>query len=228
MDDLQKTYPQFHRAKQSVHVYPTEWVIRTLLGRYPRLALDSTKYAGSRILDLGFGDCRNMPLLANCGFDIYGVEISDDVIELGRATLDRLNISATLRRGTCAAIPFEDGFFDYVLACYSCYYIDKGSSFEQHLDEIARVLKPGGIFIASLVAPGNFIVENAQPHGDGNVTIVNDIFGLRNGYVFRTFEDEEDVRKTFARRFTNIVVSGVCDDFWGLQINAYFAVGRKT
>ncbi len=111
MDDLIETYPEYHRKHSSNHVYPTEWVIRTLLGRYPRLALDKASFRGARILDLGFGDCRNMPLLANCGFEIYGIEISDDVVLLGEEKLTELSIAATLKTGSNAAIPFEGQFF---------------------------------------------------------------------------------------------------------------------
>src|SRR5690242_11498497 len=110
MENVQESYSAFHKARQSAHLYPTEWVIRTLLGKYPRLDLDKSRYPGARLLDLGFGDGRNMPLLRNCGFDIHGVEISDEIVALGAAKLEALGIAATLRKGTNAAIPFPDGF----------------------------------------------------------------------------------------------------------------------
>jgi SAM-dependent methyltransferase len=223
MENVQKTYSDFHKAKQSGHVYPTEWVVRTLLGRYPRLDLDKGRYPGARLLDLGFGDCRNMPLLRNCGFDIHGVEISDEIIALAQTKLDGLSIAANLRKGTNAHIPFADAFFDYVLACHSCYYVDKGSSFTDNLTEIARVMKPGASLIASLPAPGNFILEGCQEMNGGHVVITNDIYGLRNGYVFRAFKDEADIATTFSPLFEPLAISRWSDDSWGVQVN-FFAV----
>src|SRR6267142_4362727 len=71
-------YGEFYSRKNPEKVYPVEFVVRTLLGTYPGLAIDRTTYRGSRVLDLGFGDGRNMPLLRDLGFEVYGVEISPD------------------------------------------------------------------------------------------------------------------------------------------------------
>jgi SAM-dependent methyltransferase len=176
---------------------------------------------------LGFGDCRNMPLLSNCDFEIYGVEISDQIIELGYEKLNELNISATLKKGLNTIIPFESDFFEYVLACHSCYYVDKDTVFGDNLYEIARTLKKEGIFIASLPAPGNFILKDCKFLLDGHVEITNDIYGLRNGYVFRTFEDEEDVKKTFSPFFKDITICKCLDNFWGVQINFFIVVATR-
>lgn len=227
MENVQKTYADFHKAKLSGHIYPTEWVIRTILGKYPDLNLDKSTYPGAKFLDLGFGDCRNMPLLGNCDFDIYGVEITDDIIEMGKDKLNKLGVNATLKTGSNTNIPFTTNYFDYVLACHSCYYVDKGSSFNDNLAEIARVMKPGAEFIASLPAPDNFILKDCERLGDGHVVITNDIYNLRNGYIFRTFEDEDDIRKTFSPLFKNIRICKCLDNFWGVQINFFIVVGEK-
>src|SRR5882672_7167360 len=202
-ENVRETYSDFHKGKRQGHVYPTEWVVRAILGKYPHLNLNKSKYDGAKLLDLGFGDCRNMPLLRNCGFDLHGVEISDEIIALGRERLAALDISATLKKGTNNAIPFGDGFFDHVLACHSCYYVDEGSSFADNLAEIARVMKKDAVFIASLPAPGNFILRDCKRLDDGHVVIARDIYGLRNGYVFRTFDDEADVERAFSPHFKN-------------------------
>jgi len=36
------------------------------------------------------------------------------------------------------SIPYEDAFFDHVLACHACYYVDPGPSFADNIAEIAR------------------------------------------------------------------------------------------
>lgn len=227
MENVQRTYSDFHKSKLTKHVYPTEWVIRTLLGKYPNLNLNKGKYKNAKILDLGFGDCRNMPLLKNCDFDIYGVEISDEIIALAEEKLNDLQISAMLKKGSNSSIPFGERFFDYLLACHSCYYIDENTTFEDNLFEMARVLKKDGILVASLPAPDNFILENCDKLENGHVIIRNDIYGLRNGYVFKTFQDEDDIKNSFERYFSNITVCQCLDNFWGVQINYFLVAGEK-
>lgn len=227
MHDVKDSYTAFHASHNPTHIYPSEWVIRTLLGKYPQLNLDKRKYAGARILDMGFGDGRNWPLLNNVGFDIYGVEITEKILTLGRERAEKLRIPVTLKPGTNSAIPFEDNFFDYILASSSCYYVDKGETFSDNLSEYTRVLKPGGILLATLPAPGGSILEGCVELGDGHVEIQNDPWGLRNGYVFRSFESKEDLIGTFSSYFENFSVGLCCDNYYGVQINMYLLVCYK-
>ncbi len=227
MQTVKETYTAFHENHNVPHVYPTEWVIRTLLGNYPSLSLDKSKYAGAKILDLGFGDGRNWPLLRDQRFDVYGVEITDSIVSLGYQRAEDLSMSVTLRVGVNSAIPFEDDFFDYLLACHSCYYVDKGTTFQDNLNEFIRVLKPGATFIASLPEPSHDIFKNCIERGDGQVEIRNDPWGLRNGYLFRWFQSEEDVKNTFSPFFDNLSIGLCCDNYYGVQINSWLLVCQK-
>ena len=106
MDDVKTSYTAFHNLKISNHNYPTEWVIRTFLGSYPDLKIDKSKYKGGSVLDLGFGDGRNIQLLANCGLNISGVEITQQICNSVSDMLLTKNIYADLKVGTNVNIPF--------------------------------------------------------------------------------------------------------------------------
>lgn len=227
MKNVKESYTDFHVRHNPTNVYPSEWLIRTLLGNYPNLSLDKNKYNGARILDVGFGDGRNWSLLRNAGFDIYGLEVTERIIALGLERAHALGIPVTLRLGTNSAIPFANSFFDYALASSSCYYVDKGESFSDNLKEYSRVLKPGGILLATLPAPGGSILDGCVDLGDGHVEIRNDPWGLRNGYVFRQFYAEEEVATTFSPYFDSFSVGHCCDNFYGVQINLFLLVCRK-
>lgn len=233
VEDVKKSYTDFHLRKKSNHLYPTEWVIRTMLGNYPNLKYDRSMYEGGKILDLGFGDGRNMPLLHNCGLNIYGVETTEDTVNMVTEVMSQLNIATTLKVGSNTNIPFEDGFFDYVLASASCYYIDKNATFEDNLKEIARVIKPGGYLIANFPGftdinmPQNYILKDAIHLGDGHVIIQNDVFGIRNGYKFRPMHSPEDLVNTLSPYFEDISVGYCFDDFYGLQHNLYISTAKR-
>lgn len=227
MKDVKQSYTNFHESHNPIHVYPTEWVIRTLLGNYPNMSLDKRKYRGARILDLGFGDGRNWPLLHNVGFDIYGVEVTEKIVSLGQERGQTLGIPVNIKCGRNSAIPFEDSFFEYILACHSCYYIDAGTTFLDNLKEFRRVLKPAGTFIASLPEPNGDIFQGSIERDNGHVEIRKDPWGIRNGYIFKWFRSEEDIRATFSPFFDNFSIGLCCENYYGVQINYWLIVCQK-
>lgn len=233
IENVKKSYTDFHLKKKSSHLYPTEWVIRTMLGNYPGLTMDRSKYQGGNGLDLGFGDGRNMTLLHNCGMKVHGVETTQETVDMVQKSLEPYGIDPVLKVGSNSNIPFEDNYFDYILASASCYYIDNNGTFADNLKEIARVLKPGGFFIANFPAftdinvPVNFILENAEPTEDGHVIIRNDVFGIRNGYKFKAFYSQDELRNTLSEYFGPISIGYCFDDFYGLQHNLYISASQK-
>lgn len=235
MENVQNNYTEFHKKKLSRHLYPTEWIIRTMLGSYPELKLDKSAYAGGKILDLGFGDGRNMPLLNNCGLKISGIEITEETVELGKKSMDLLQIDADLKVGSNTNIPFDDASFDYILASSSCYYVDGNASFNDNMEEIKRVLRSGGSFIANFPAftdikgvEPSFILKDAVRLEDDHIIIQNDIYGIRNGYKFKAFDSADKIKAYFAKGFTNVSV-GICmDNYYGVQINHFIVTAQKV
>jgi len=224
---LKDKYAKRYESDDMTHLYAVEFVVRAFLGTYPDLHMPKDQYNGKRILDLGYGDGRNMPLLSNLGMKIHGVEISEDINRHVRKRLESLGIQAELKTGSNAHIPFEKSFFQYVLACHSCYYVEAGDTFADNLAEIARVLEPRGFLIASLPMTDTYILNGAKPLPQGHYQIANDPYGLRNGTVFRAFASEDEIRGTFAPFFNDFSI-GYCDDmFWGIHQKVWTLVCRK-
>lgn len=227
METVQKSYSTFHLQHNPEHVYPTEWVIRTMLGNYPELHLDRSRYPGGKILDIGFGDGRNWPLLRNTGLKIYGVEITEDIVSLGQQRAERLGIDAELKVGRNSQLPFEDNFFDYILACHSCYYVDNGTTFDDNVREAARVLKDGGYYIASLAEKSASIFEGCEDIGKGHVIIKEDPWGLRNGYIFRMFQTKDEIINALSSHFENFSIGLCTDEYFGQVISLFITVCQK-
>ncbi|HEV3333752.1 MAG TPA: class I SAM-dependent methyltransferase [Bryobacteraceae bacterium] len=212
---IKQHYGQFYSQRNPAKVYAVEFVVRTLLGTYPGLKLDRTAYRGAKILDLGFGDGRNMPLLNDLGFELYGVEISDEICRLTRSRMEQLGVHARLKTGTNSHIPFDGEAFDFVLACHACYYVSPGESFADNLREIARVLRVGGRFIFSLPKTDTYILKDAVPLGNGHFRITQDPYGIRNGGVFRAFESKQEIQDELVLFFGDFAL-GLCEnDFYG-------------
>jgi SAM-dependent methyltransferase len=105
------------------------------------------------VLDLGTGTgalADRAALAVRPNGRVVGVDISPDMLVLARrraAAHDLDNLE--LLEGRAESIPVEDNAFDVVLACLSMMYvIDR----ENAAQEIARVLRPSGCFVASVWA----------------------------------------------------------------------------
>ncbi len=90
-----------------------------------------------------------------------------------------------------------------------------------------------GSFIANFPAfvsndvPISFILENAELLDEGHVVINNDIYGIRNGYRFKTFDSREAVINYFKKDFINISVGLCLDNYYGVQINQFIITAQK-
>jgi SAM-dependent methyltransferase len=225
--DSDARYAEFYRSRAAAQVFPVEFVVRAFLGNYPDLPRSTAPYAGQRVLDLGFGDGRNMPLLHHLGMQIAGVETTAD---LCRQTADRmaaLGIDIDARAGRNSAIPFEDAAFDTVLACHACYYVDAGETFAQNLNEIARVLKPGGRFVFSAPISTSYILKGAEDLGDHHMRIAADPYGVRVGVVLRAFADAAELERALSPRFQNARIGSARNDWWGIEEHVWIAACHR-
>jgi len=110
-------------------------------------------HAGEQVLDLGTGTgavaVRAASLVGAAG-RVIGMDISDEMLAVARrraAALGQRNV--TFREGRAEAIAGDSSGFDVVLASLSLMYvIDRGTAAR----EIARVLRPGGRFVAAVWA----------------------------------------------------------------------------
>lgn len=112
---------------------------RTVIERY----FDATD---GRVLDVGCGAGRTTRALEQRGFDVVGIDISEEMVERATERFDDLDV----RVGDATDLEFDDGSFEHVL--FSWVGIDAIRPAwlrRRALFEIRRVLKPGGVFAFS-------------------------------------------------------------------------------
>jgi len=223
---LEASYERFYASRTSPRVYPTEFVVRTLLANYPGLNFRKPG-AGARILDVGFGDGRNTAFLCDQGFAVSGIEIAQGIVDRTSARLAQLGHTPDLRVGRNSRIPFEDGYFDGILACHSCYYCDEGELFVDNLREYARVLKRGGSLIASIAARSSYIFEGAVECPDGSFVIANDPYGNRNGYRLQAFGRECDIEECMSPFFGDFSFGFADNNYYGVSERVFWVVCER-
>ncbi len=118
-----------------------------------------------RVLDFGFGAGANLIHIAECGCEVFGVEVSDSAIDLVENKLKEKSLTASLTKVNNHELPYEDNYFDVVVAWQVLAY-NNLKSFDDVMGEISRVLKPGGIFIGTMTAVGDISHTMSEKIGD--------------------------------------------------------------
>jgi SAM-dependent methyltransferase len=96
-------------------------------------------------LDVGCGTGANAAVLRSHARDVIGVDFRPEGIATAR---QQHCADASFVRGDASRIPFADGAFDVVTALDVLEHVDD----EAALEEIVRVLRPGGTIIVSVPA----------------------------------------------------------------------------
>lgn len=123
---------------------------------------------GSRILDAGCGGGRNLMYFAQHGFDVAGVDISPESVQHTRELVSGLasdQSTAMIRTSPIESLPFDDATFDAVICSAVLHFAKDEDHFHAMIDEMWRVLKPGGLFFARLAT--TIGVENLVEQVDG-------------------------------------------------------------
>jgi 2-polyprenyl-6-hydroxyphenyl methylase/3-demethylubiquinone-9 3-methyltransferase len=96
-----------------------------------------------KVLDVGCGGGYLSEEFAKLGFSVTGVDPAPETLECARRHAEQAGLPITYVPGSGERLPFEDASFDIVLCCDVLEHVD---AVEPVLAEIARVLRPSGIF----------------------------------------------------------------------------------
>src|SRR4051794_22790137 len=96
--------------------------------------------AGGRVLELACGTARNLPFYPP-DVQLTGIELSPEMLAIGRKRAEELGHPADLRLGDAQALEFGDGTFDTVTCTLGFCTIPDTTRAAR---EAFRVLKPGG------------------------------------------------------------------------------------
>jgi ubiquinone/menaquinone biosynthesis C-methylase UbiE len=106
-----------------------------------------------KILEVGCGTGANIWYLAREGFSATGLDGSKIGIEKASKRLKDENLKACFKVADVMKIPSEDNHFDCVVDI-ECIYANSYNDSKKIMDEIFRVLKPGGLFFSQTFKDG--------------------------------------------------------------------------
>ena len=124
-DRIAQRYDSWYQTKTGRYVDRTEkWLIFSMLRK-----------KSGKALDLGCGTGNYTLELKKRGFDVVGIDASEKMVEIARSK------GLNCIKGDAYALPFPDRSFDLVMSVTMFEFIHEP---ERVVEEIKRVLKPGG------------------------------------------------------------------------------------
>ncbi len=122
-----------------------------------------------KVLDAGCGGGRNLVYFMQNGFDVYSIDPNPTAIDAVRSLAQNLAPALPSDNFTVAAaenMPFGDASFDLVISSAVLHFAKDMQHFEAMVQEMWRVLKPGGYLFARLASDIG-IETLVKPLGNG-------------------------------------------------------------
>jgi SAM-dependent methyltransferase len=144
---------------------------------------------GMCVLDAGCGYGRNLVYLLRAGFEVFAVDSNPEAVAHVRklsASLETRLPQDNFRVGQIETMPFPAGFADVVISNAVLHFARDNEQFMAMLEEMWRVLKPGGMLFCRL----------ASNIGMDFMQVREDIFLLPDGSEWFLVDEEMLLRLT--------------------------------
>ncbi|MEH7609838.1 class I SAM-dependent methyltransferase [Gottfriedia acidiceleris] len=143
--------------------------------------IQSLVQEGAKILEVAPGPGYLSIELAKIGFDVTGVELSPDFVNIEKNNAKEANVLVNFKEGNASNLPCDDNTFDFII-CSAAFknFMDPVKA----LKEMYRVLKPGG---TSLIIDMNFNVTAQDIEGEIRKTGMTGFDKYFVKFAFKTF-----------------------------------------
>jgi ubiquinone/menaquinone biosynthesis C-methylase UbiE len=142
---------------------------------------------GRRVLDLGSGAGYGSAVLADCAQEVIALDVALDALLTTK--LKATNVATVAGNG--ARLPLRDKSFDLVV---SFQVIEHTEDETRYLEEVRRVLTPGGLFVVSTPNKALRLLPFQPPFNPYHV----------REYGYRAF------KRALGSRFDDIRIQGLC------------------
>lgn len=142
-EEIRETWQRFWRQNKDKEV-SLDGMSRVILAE---LIKNGGGLKGKRILEAGCGRGIISVETAALGAEVYLLDIAADALEIAKNCFASKNQPAVFIHGDIVSLPFEESSFDVVWNAGVLEHFEGGLR-QKAIDGMARILKPGGIFIS--------------------------------------------------------------------------------
>lgn len=212
--------PVGSEAARAVQPHTLEWFLEIERDRYGTYApwmpsvMEFSDHAGEAVLEIGGGVGTDLAQFAKHGARVTDLDLSHGHLQLAEENFRLRGLTGTFVHHDAEILPFEDAAFDLV---YSNGVLHHTPNTARAIDEVFRVLKPGGRVIAMLYA------EDSLQYWRNLVWA----YGIRDGQLSRasmadilsrTVERTSNESRPLTKVYTRTRVNRMFRKFTGRQI----------
>lgn len=203
LEQNKKYYKKLYAKEESFLQYPAGWIIR-----FHNMFLKKNLPTG-RVLDYGCGTANNSIFFIEKGYDVYGVDVSENAIGLIERNLAKNHLDPKLIDRfsvippDTTKLPFKNGYFDLIVSNQVLYYLSSEEQIRKVCKELSRCLKPGGYVFLTMMGPKNYYIKHhaKQIHPGGVYEISIDdpkhrLYGNRE--LIYLVRDEDHLKDLFS------------------------------
>ena len=138
--------------------YPDGQVIRL----YEKFLKYEYGFTSGKMLDIGCGIGQHLSYFKSKGFETYGFEFASTAVS--QAKLNFPDVASNIKVGDFTKkIDYFDGLkFDFIFSNQVLYYADR-NQLEIAINEIDKVLNPGGLVYFTMIGTKSYYYDNSFP-----------------------------------------------------------------
>lgn len=96
------------------------------------------------VLEVGCGSGSNIKYLAELGYNVYGIDISETAVNYAKTSFLQHNLKGNIQTASVDSLPFENDFFHIVIDQGVLMCVNE-EVYKQAINEIYRVMYRGGV-----------------------------------------------------------------------------------
>jgi SAM-dependent methyltransferase len=114
------------------------------------------------VFELGAGTCPYLEEWHRRGYRYFGLDASPEMIGFSRRRAQELQADLTLFRRNMTRFAIGSRKFDLAYVLLGSLYVRTNSEFFNHLDCVAKVLRPGGLYVLDGVVRFNILAKHEE------------------------------------------------------------------
>ncbi|MBI5023096.1 MAG: methyltransferase domain-containing protein [Candidatus Magasanikbacteria bacterium] len=149
---LDKAKKIMKKVESDYDVVAKEWDLSRFVARANQIIIASRIKNGNRVLDVGCGNGVFYPVLVDKSINYVGLDVSKKLLSLAEKKARKIKSRAKVKfiKGSITKLPFVNNQFDWVCAFAVLHHVPSSELRAQAVQEIWRVLKPGGRVVVTV------------------------------------------------------------------------------